>query len=69
MKLKPRMGIVYTSIAGNPVTVRFQTDIKELINIIGNEGFGHHWMVSFGNHSSIFEDFCELKQIKGVFIE
>ncbi len=55
--------------AGNPVTVRFQTDIKELINIIGNEGFGHHWMVSFGNHSSIFEDFCELKQIKGVFIE
>ncbi len=44
---------------GNPVTVKFKTEVKELINIIGNEGFGHHWMVAFGNFSRIFRYFCD----------
>ncbi len=55
--------------AGNPVTVKFQTNIVELINILGNEGFGHHWMVSFGDHKNIFEELCKILKISGVFIE
>ncbi len=55
--------------AGNPVTVKFQTNIVDLINILGNEGFGHHWMVSFGNHKNIFEELCKLLGISGFFIE
>jgi L-fucose isomerase-like protein len=55
--------------AGNPVTVKFKTNIVELINILGNEGFGHHWMVSYGNYKNIFQELCKLLKISGVFIE
>jgi len=58
-----------TEYKGNPVTVKFNTDVNELINSIGNEGFGHHWMVSFGDYSGIFMQFCRLKRIYGLFIE
>jgi len=58
-----------TAYKGNPVTVKFKMDVTELINLIGNEGFGHHWMVSFGNYSGIFEYFCRLKNIQSLFIE
>jgi hypothetical protein len=54
---------------GNPITVQFSTDVIELINIIGNEGFGHHWMVGPGDYSGIFEQFCRLTDIYGLFIE
>jgi L-fucose isomerase-like protein len=55
--------------AGNPVTVKFKTNVVELINILGNEGFGHHWMVSSGNYKNIFGELCRLLKIRGVFIE
>ncbi len=54
---------------GNPVTVKFKTDVVELVNIIGNEGYGHHWMVSLGDHSGIFKEFCNLVKIHGLFIQ
>lgn len=59
----------YTDYCGNPVTVKFEMPVKELINCIGNEGFGHHWMVSLDNLSSIFKNFCGLLNIKGLFIQ
>jgi L-fucose isomerase-like protein len=49
---------------GNPVNIKFKTDIEELINTIGNKGFGHHWMVSYGNHHDIF---LEISKLLGVY--
>lgn len=54
---------------GNPITVRYKTNITDLINIIGNEGFGHHWIVSKGSHEEIFKDFCRLVKIKDIYLD
>ncbi|MCL5771085.1 MAG: hypothetical protein M1479_02270, partial [Actinobacteria bacterium] len=48
---------------GNPIRIKFKTNINELINVIGNEGFGHHWMVSYGNHTDIFKYLCKFAKI------
>ena len=49
---------------GNPIKIKFKNDIKDIINRIGNDGFGHHWMVAYGNHSQVLNDFCSLLKIK-----
>ena len=53
---------------GNPINIKFKTPVKELINIIGNEGFGHHWMVTYGNHKDILLEICKLLKIKSITI-
>jgi L-fucose isomerase-like protein len=54
---------------GNPITVRYKTNITDLINILGNEGFGHHWIVSSGSHEEILKDFCRLVKIKDIYLD
>ncbi len=49
---------------GNPIKIKFKNNIKDIINRIGNDGFGHHWMVSYGNHGRILNDFCSLLKIR-----
>lgn len=61
----PMQELIYS---GNPITIRYKTNITDLINIIGNEGFGHHWVVSKGNHKEIFTDFCRLVKIKDIYL-
>ena len=34
---------------GNPVRVRFDTPVQELIEWIHGEGMGHHWMIGYGH--------------------
>jgi len=54
---------------GNPIRIKFKTNITELINKIGNEGYGHHWMVSYGNHKDIFQHLCKFAGINCQLIE
>lgn len=54
---------------GNPINVKFKTDVEDLINIIGNEGFGHHWMVAFGDYKDIFLEICKMLKIYCVNID
>jgi len=49
---------------GNPIKIKFKNNIKDIINRIGNDGFGHHWMVSYGNHGRVLNDFCSLLKIR-----
>jgi L-fucose isomerase-like protein len=49
---------------GNPIKIKFKNDIKDIINRIGNDGFGHHWMVAYGNHCQVLNDFCSLLKIR-----
>jgi len=48
---------------GNPVQVKFKTGLEDLIEKIGNEGFGHHWMVSYGDHREIVLEVCRLLKL------
>ncbi|MHB1345858.1 MAG: hypothetical protein ACYCXK_00035 [Candidatus Humimicrobiaceae bacterium] len=54
---------------GNPIEIKYQTNVTDLINTIGNEGFGHHWVVSYGSNKEIFKDFCRLVKIKDIYID
>ena len=54
---------------GNPIDVRFNTKVEDLINMIGNKGFGHHWMVSYGGYVDIFKEMSELIGINLVAID
>ena len=51
---------------GNPIQIKFKTNVEDLINQIGNEGFGHHWMVAYGNHKNIFLEICKLIKLNNV---
>jgi len=54
---------------GNPINVKFKTGVEDLINTIGNEGFGHHWMVAFGDYKDIFLEICKMLGIYCVYID
>ena len=34
---------------GNPVRVKIPIDVHEFLEIIASEGFGHHWMIGYGD--------------------
>lgn len=46
--------------AGNPVKVKFPIPVNEFLEIVAENGFGHHWMVGYGNVKEELEDFCKL---------
>ncbi len=54
---------------GNPLTVRFKNNVEDIINQIGNEGFGHHWVVSYGDHGPIIQELSDLLGIRLTYIE
>jgi L-fucose isomerase-like protein len=43
---------------GNPLKVRFDSDVKEVLNWIENEGLGHHWMAAYGDLRNQITDFA-----------
>ena len=51
---------------GNPIQIRFDTNVVDLLKRIGNEGFGHHWMVAYGDHRDIFLEISKLVRLKNV---
>jgi L-fucose isomerase-like protein len=34
---------------GNPLRVRFEISVRDIIQWIGREGLGHHWMAAYGD--------------------
>jgi hypothetical protein len=41
---------------GNPLKVHFAADYRAVIEWIGMEGLGHHWMVTYGDLQRPLED-------------
>ena len=54
---------------GNPVRVRLPVPINDFLEIISKEGFGHHWMIGYGDVSKELIQLGELIGIKTVLIE
>lgn len=50
-KTLPTEKLIYHS---NPLKIKFKTKVEDLIEAIGNEGFNHHWMVSYGDYPGMF---------------
>ena len=51
------------------INVKFKTPVGDLIDTIGNEGFGHHWMVAFDDYKDIFIEICKMLQIYCINID
>jgi L-fucose isomerase-like protein len=43
---------------GNPLRVRFETGIHDLLAFIAEEGIGHHWMAGYGEVRPELVQFC-----------
>ena len=54
--------------AGNPVRVRFSIPVNKFLEIVAENGFGHHWMIGYGDVKEELEDFCKLVGLRYVSI-
>lgn len=54
---------------GNPVRVSLPVSIDEFLEIISEEGFGHHWMIGYGEVSKELIQLCQLIGVKITSIE
>ena len=45
---------------GNPLRVRFDSDIKNIFSWIADEGLGHHWMAAYGDLTEELTDFANM---------
>ena len=54
--------------AGNPVRVRFPIPVNKFLDIVAENGFGHHWMIGYGDVKEELEDFCKLVGLRYVSI-
>ncbi len=48
---------------GNPVKVRIQVDVAKLLKGIAENGFGHHWMIGYGQ---VGEELARLGKLLGI---
>ena len=46
--------------AGNPIRVKIPISVNKFLNIVAENGFGHHWMIGYGHVKKELEDFCKL---------
>jgi L-fucose isomerase-like protein len=45
---------------GNPLKVRFESDYREVLSWIGDEGLGHHWMAAYGAFRQELADLADV---------
>ena len=53
---------------GNPVKFRPRVPVLKLLDVIGEHGFGHHWMLGYGHVAAELRAFCKLTGVRGVFV-
>jgi L-fucose isomerase-like protein len=54
---------------GNPVKFKPDCSWQALLRVIDEHGFGHHWMMGYGDVVPELRYFCRLAGLKGVFPE
>jgi len=54
--------------AGNPIRVKFPIPVNKFLGIVAGNGFGHHWMIGYGNVKEGLEDFCKLVGLRYISI-
>jgi len=54
--------------AGNPVRVRFPIPVNEFLEVVSENGFGHHWMIGYGDVKEELENFSKLVGLRYISI-
>jgi L-arabinose isomerase len=45
---------------GNPMNIKFDFNIRDMLKEIANRGFGHHWNIGYGNYIKELVELCRL---------
>lgn len=53
---------------GNPIRVRLPIEIGEFLDIVAEEGFGHHWMIGYGDVATEISYLASLNDVEAVTI-
>jgi len=53
---------------GNPIRVRVPIDVNRLVEMVAEEGFGHHWMIGYGDVATELKHLASLNGVKIVTI-
>jgi len=53
---------------GNPIRVKIPIDVNAFLKVIAREGFGHHWMIGYGNVGTELKHLASLTKVKIVSI-
>lgn len=48
---------------GNPIRIQFPFPVQQFLDLVEAGGFGHHWVVAYGDCSEQLEKICELLNI------
>jgi len=54
---------------GNPIRVRIPVTIEEFLGVVADEGFGHHWMIGYGDVGRELVEFGSLVGIRTVLLQ
>jgi len=52
---------------GNPGKLCLRLPVRTLLDVIAEEGFGHHWMMGYGHVVPELRAYCKLTGVRGVF--
>lgn len=53
---------------GNPVKIKLEIPVRNFLEVVNQEGFGHHWMMGYGHVIRELEYFCKISGLRGVFL-
>ena len=53
---------------GNPVKMVFNVPIKEVIKVVFEKGFGHHWIMGYAHMIQDLQNFCRISNLEGTFL-
>lgn len=48
---------------GNPIRIQFPFPIQQFLDLVEAGGFGHHWVVAYGDYPEQLEKICEMLNI------
>ena len=52
---------------GNPVKMVFNVPIKEVLKVVFEKGFGHHWIMGYAHMIQDLQNFCRISGLEGTF--
>jgi L-arabinose isomerase len=52
---------------GNPVKMVFNVPITQVIKVVFEKGFGHHWIMGYAHMIRDLENFCKISNLEGTF--
>jgi len=54
---------------GNPVKIKLNVPIKNILKVVFEKGFAHHWIMGYAHMIEDLKNFCKISGLEGTFLE